>query len=230
MDHAEKTLAHYESLLQTPGPVIVGAMPGASCFGPAYEFVFVLDADLRKRKLRHKVPITFVTSEPYIGHLGLGGVGDSKSLLESEFRNHDIKWVSNAKTTLVEDGVLHAIELDVLGNPLREHALPFQLAMMLPAFKGVEAVAAVDGLCNPRGFVQIDDYQRSKKYRNIFAAGVCVAIPPVETTPVPTGAPKTGYMIETMVTAIVENICSRSRWNRSLCTWDLECHLSCRYG
>jgi sulfide:quinone oxidoreductase len=63
--------------------MVIGAMPGASCFGPAYEFAFILDADLRKRKLRHKVPITFVTSEPYIGHLGLGGVGDSKSMLES---------------------------------------------------------------------------------------------------------------------------------------------------
>ena len=29
---------------------------------------------------------------------------------------------------------------------------------------------------------------------------------PVEATPVPTGAPKTGYMIESMVSAICENI------------------------
>ena len=78
--------------------------------------------------------------------------------------------------------------------------------MVLPAFKGVDAVAAVPELCNPRGFVLIDEHQRSKKYRNIFSAGVCVAIPPVEATPVPTGAPKTGYMIESMVHAICENI------------------------
>ena len=78
--------------------------------------------------------------------------------------------------------------------------------MMLPAFKGVEAVAAVEGLCNPRGFLMIDEHQRSPRYRNIFSAGVCVAIPPVEATPVPTGAPKTGYMIESMVSAIVQNI------------------------
>lgn len=52
----------------------------------------------------------------------------------------------------------------------------------------------------------IDDYQRNKTYRNIYSAGVCVAIPPVEQTPVPTGTPKTGYMIESMVTAIVHNI------------------------
>ena len=204
--HAEMFFQDYEKFLQDPGPIVIGAMPGASCFGPAYEFAFIVDADLRKRKLRHKVPMTYVTSEPYIGHLGLGGVGDSKSMLESELRNHDIKWVTNAKTTKVEAGRLFATELDDLGAARKEHELPFKLSMMLPAFKGVDAVAAVPGLCNPRGFVLIDEFQRSKAHKNIFSAGVCVAIPPVEATPVPTGAPKTGYMIETMASAIAHNI------------------------
>lgn len=225
IDHAERAFSAYENFLLDPGPVVVGAMPGASCFGPAYEFAFILDADLRKRKLRHKVPITYVTSEPYVGHLGLGGVGDSKSMLESEFRNHDIKWITNARTTRVEADKLFTTELDGLGNVLREHELPFRFAMMLPAFKGVDPVAAVAGLCNPRGFVLIDEYQRSKKYRNIFSAGVCVAIPPVEVTPVPTGAPKTGYMIETMVTAIVENIAAdiEGRTASAKGTWNAIC-------
>ncbi|MCO5977634.1 NAD(P)/FAD-dependent oxidoreductase [Ideonella oryzae] len=206
VDHAEAFWRDYQEFLKNPGPIIVGAMPGASCFGPAYEFAFIVDADLRKRKLRHKVPMTYVTSEPYIGHLGLGGVGDSKSMLESELRNHDIKWITSAKTTQVEAGKLFTTQLDDQGNVLKQHELPFQLAMMLPAFKGVEPVAAVPNLCNPRGFVLIDEYQRSKAYKNIFSAGVCVAIPPVEVTPVPTGAPKTGYMIETMTSAIAHNI------------------------
>ena len=225
VDHAEKAFAAYENFLRNPGPVIVGAMPGASCFGPAYEFAFILDADLRRRKIRNKVPITYVTSEPYVGHLGLGGVGDSKSMLESEFRNHDIKWINNAKTSRVEAGRLFTTELDAHGNVVREHEVPFSFAMMLPAFKGVDAVAGVEGLCNPRGFVLIDEYQRSKKYRNIFSAGVCVAIPPVEVTPVPTGAPKTGYMIETMVTAIVENIAAdiEGRQGEAKGTWNAIC-------
>ena len=67
--------------------------------------------------------------------------------------------------------------------------MPFKLSMMLPAFKGVDAVAAVQGLCNPRGFVMVDDFQRSKAYKNIFSAGVCMAIPPVEVTPVPPAHP-----------------------------------------
>jgi len=204
-------------------------MPGASCFGPAYEFSFIVNTDLKRRKLRRKVPMTYVTSEPYVGHLGLGGVGDSKSMLESEFRNNDIKWICNAKVTKVEAGKMFVTELDDQGGVKKEHELPFKFSMMLPAFKGVDAVAAVEGLCNPRGFVLIDEFQRSKKYRNIFSAGVCVAIPPVEATPVPTGAPKTGYMIETMMTAIVHNIAAdlagepadaRGTWN-AICLADM---------
>jgi len=70
----------------------------------------------------------------------------------------------------------------------------------------VDAVFGIEGLTNPRGFILIDEHQRNPKYRNVYAVGVCVAIPPVEATPVPTGAPKTGYMIESMVTATAHNI------------------------
>mgnify|MGYP000078869956 CR=1 FL=1 len=225
VDHAELFWKDYQAFLDNPGPVVIGAMPGASCFGPAYEFAFILATDLRRRKLRHKVPITYVTSEPYVGHMGLGGVGDSKSMLESEFRQNDIKWITNARTTRVEAGKLFVTQLDDLGNPYQEHELPFKLSMMLPAFKGIDAVAAVPELCNPRGFVLIDEFQRSRHYRNIFAAGVCVAIPPVEVTPVPTGAPKTGYMIESMVSAIVHNIAAEldGRPATAKGTWNAIC-------
>lgn len=225
VDHAEQTWAQYQEFLKEPGPVVIGAMAGASCFGPAYEFSFIVNRDLRRRKLRNKVPMTFVTSEPYIGHMGLGGVGDSKSMLESEFRNNDVKWITNARVSKVEAGRMFVTELDDAGAVKKEHELPFKFSMMLPAFKGVDAVAGVEGLCNPRGFVLIDEHQRSKKYRNIFSAGVCVAIPPVEVTPVPTGAPKTGYMIETMVTAIVHNIKAdlEGRPATSTASWNAIC-------
>lgn len=204
--HAALAWERYQEFLKDPGPIVIGAVQGASCFGPAYEFIMILDADLRKRKLRDKVPMTFVSSEPYIGHMGLGGVGDSKGLMESEMRQRHIKWLVNAKVAGVEAGVMHVSECDDAGAEKKTHDVPFKFAMLLPAFKGVDAVAAVEGLCNPRGFVLTDKHMRSTKYPEIFAAGVCVAIPPVEATPVATGAPKTGFMIESMVTTIVENI------------------------
>jgi sulfide:quinone oxidoreductase len=206
IDHAEKAWQQYQVLLDNPGPIVIGAMPFASCFGPAYEFAFIVDADLRKKGIRDRYPMKFVTSEPYIGHLGLCGVGDSKGMMESEFRHRHIDWISNAQTTRVEPGKLWVDELDENGTSKKQHEINFQFAMMLPAFKGVKAVADVPELCNPRGFVMVDEHQRSPTYHNIYAAGVCIAIPPVEATPVPTGTPKTGYMIESMVTAIVHNI------------------------
>lgn len=206
VDHAQSAAVAWEGFLDQPGPVVVGAVQGASCYGPAYEFAFIMDTDLRRRKLRDRVPMTFVTAEPYIGHLGLGGVGDSKSLLESALRERNIKWICNAKTTKVEGGRMHVTEFDELGKEKRTHELPFAYSMMLPAFKGVDAVFGIEGLTNPRGFILIDEHQRNPKYRNVYAVGVCVAIPPVEATPVPTGAPKTGYMIESMVTATAHNI------------------------
>ena len=224
-DHAENAWNSYQKLLENPGPIVIGAMPFASCFGPAYEFAFIVDADLRKRKIRHKFPMTFVTSEPYIGHLGLGGVGDSKSMLESELRNHHIKWVTNAKTTKIESGKLYADEVSESGETIKQHEIDFDFAMMVPAFKGVDAVAAVPDLCNPRGFVIVDDLHRSPMYKNIFSAGVCIAIAPVEVTPVPTGTPKTGYMIESMVTAIVNNIADElaGKTPSAKATWNAIC-------
>jgi len=229
VDHAEKSYADFQKLLTDPGPVVVGAVQFASCFGPAYEYATILDTALCKQQLRNKVPMTFVTSEPYIGHLGLGGVGDSRGLLEHEFRNRHIKWITNAKVTKVEAGKMFVDEHNESGEVIKQHELPFKHAMLLPGFKGVDPVAGVEGLCNPRGFVIVDEHQRSPKYPNIYSAGVCIAIPPVEATPVPTGAPKTGYMIESMVTAIVRNIkaeltgypvASKATWN-AFCLADL---------
>ncbi len=224
-EHAAAAFEKYRAFLENPGPVVVGAAAGASCFGPAYEFAMILDADLRKRRLRDRVPMTFVTSEPYIGHMGLGGVGDSKGLMESELRQRHIKWITNAKITRVDDGSIAVTEHDDDGKPKKDHTVLFKYAMVLPAFKGVDAVAAVPGLCNPRGFVLVDQHQRSKKYPNIYSAGVCVAIPPVEATPVPTGAPKTGYMIESMVSAISENIAAELEGKRPAAeaTWNAIC-------
>lgn len=207
LDHARDAYAKWEAFVENPGPIVVGSAQMASCFGPAYEFAFILDTDMRKRKIRDKVPMTFVTSEPYIGHLGLGGVGDSKGLLEHELRQHDIKWITNAKIVRVEADKVIVAEHDKAGEVIKEHELPSSYSMFIPAFKGVDAVAAAgEDLVNPRGFVKVNEFQQNPKFNNIFAVGVGIAIPPVEATPVPTGTPKTGYMIESMVTASVLNI------------------------
>jgi sulfide:quinone oxidoreductase len=225
IDHALKTKTAFDKLVASPGPVVIGAVQGASCFGPAYEFAFILEKALRDAKVRDRVPMTFVTSEPYIGHLGLDGVGDTKGLLESEMRNHDIKWITNAKVDKFEGGKVFVSEIAEDGTLKQSHEVPFAFSMMLPAFRGVEAVRGIDGLTNPRGFILADKYQRNPGFPEIFSVGVCVAIPPLGKTPVPVGVPKTGFMIESMVTATALNIKNliEGRAPSAVPTWNAIC-------
>ncbi|MBW4091331.1 MAG: FAD-dependent oxidoreductase [Proteobacteria bacterium] len=223
--HAEQARAAFETFCADPGPIVVGAVQGASCFGPAYEFAYILDTELRKRRLRDRVPMTFVTPESYIGHLGLDGVGDTKALMESEFRQRHIKWITNARVTSVEPDRITAEEVAPDGTVAATHVLATKFSMLLPAFRGIPALRGIAGLVNPRGFVLIDPYQRNPAFPNVFGVGVCVAIPPVGTSPVPVGVPKTGFMIESMVTATARNIGAllRGQPARSRATWNAVC-------
>ena len=230
VDHAAKAALRWEQFCEDPGPIVIGAVQGASCFGPAYEFAMLANADLRRRRIRHRVPITFVTSEPYIGHLGLGGVGDTKGLLESAMRDRDIKWVTNAKIDRVAPVSVAVTELADDGSVKRSLELKSALTMLIPGFRGVGCLMGEDGngiagLANPRGFVIVDKYQRNPTFPNVFAVGVCIAIPPYEQTPVPVGVPKTGYMIESMVSAAAANIKAMMQGHepRREATWNAVC-------
>ena len=226
--HADGSRERWQAFVDAPGPIVVGAAAGASCYGPAYEYAFIADTDLKRRRIRDRVPMTFVTPEPYVGHLGLDGVGDTRSLMESELRDRHIHWMTNTRIDRVEAGRMFVTRLGERGETIEEAELPFAHAMVLPAFRGVAAVRGVEGLVNPRGFVIVDEHQRNPAYPEVYSVGVCVAIPPMGPTPLPVGVPKTGYMIESMVTATAHNIravldgrapSERATWN-ALCLAD----------
>ncbi len=225
VDHALAAKEVFDKLLANPGPVVIGAVQGASCYGPAYEFLFIVETALRQAKVRDRVPMTFVTSEPYVGHLGLDGVGDTKGLLESEMRGKHIKWLTSTRVKKVEDGKMTVEEINDDGSVKAEKELPFAFSMMLPAFRGIKALRGIEGLSNPRGFTIVDKHQRNPKYPNVFGVGVCVAIPPMGPTPVPCGVPKTGFMIESMVTATAHNIGAlvRGKEPEEVGTWNAVC-------
>ena len=186
--HATQAGKKWEAFCRDPGPMVVGAVQGASCYGPAYEYAMLAVTELRRRKIRDRVPMTFLTPEPYIGHLGLGGVGDTKGLLESVMRDRDIKWITNAKIDRIAPDGVEATEVNEDGSPKKAYKLPSKYTMFIPAFRGVDCLRGedgkwIEGLTNPRGFVLADKHQRNPKYPNVFSVGVCVAIPPYEATP-----------------------------------------------
>lgn len=196
LDHAVRTGQTWRKIIEDPGPVVIGSAQMVSCFGPSYELAFEMHAELRRMKMRHKVPIIYLTSEPYLGHMGVGGLGNSKRFFEDEFAGKDIKSI-----------VSQAIEEVMPGEiKLKDGTkIPFKLAMIAPPFKGVPAVAP---LGNPRGFIPVDKNYRHTKQKNIFAIGVAMAIAPPEQTPVPVGVPKTGFMTVKMAKTAAATIYS----------------------
>ena len=50
--HAAAAADAFDAFTAAPGPIVIGAVQGASCYGPAYEFALILDTELRKRKIR----------------------------------------------------------------------------------------------------------------------------------------------------------------------------------
>lgn len=204
--HLQGCSRGWSRFIEEPGALVVGAVQGASCFAPAYESLFHMDSDLRRRGLREQVDITFVTAEPWVGHLGLGSMADAREKLEAAMRERGIAWIVNARVDKVAPERMHVTECDEAGGPLREHRLPFRYSMMMPAFRGIDAVADIPGLVNERGFVIVDEHQRNPRFPNIYAAGATVQAVSEAPTPVPTGGHKTAYMVESMVTTTARNI------------------------
>jgi sulfide:quinone oxidoreductase len=197
LDHALLARDAWERFLQEPGPVVIGTAQGGSCFGASYEFLFNIRHQIRKAGLEGVAPVTFITAEPFLGHFGLGGVGSSQETVGRFFDRLEIDGITNAAITEVRDG---EVELE------SGRTLPFAYSMIVPPFAGVDAVKAAEGLANPMGFVPVDDQFRHAEHRDVFAAGVAIAITPPDPTPVPAGVPKTGQMTETMAKVAAHNI------------------------
>ncbi len=212
-DHAQQAGKAWREFLKDPGPIIIGATQGAACFGAAYEFVFNVEYALRQAGLRDRVPITYVTSEPFAGHFGIGGLKHAQGMTEWFFRHTKIDWALDAVIEKVTPGKVHfkqgrfhsAAASNGATKDLSGQSLPFKYAMIIPPFLGVEAVRR-SGLGNERGFIVVDDYFRHLKYPNIFAAGVSVAVAPPAPCPAGCSVPKTGYISEVMAKFAAQNI------------------------
>lgn len=194
---AEEVRDTWAAFLEDPGPMVVGCAPGASCIGPAYEFLFEAHHALKQRKLCHKAPMTFITPEPFLGHFGVGGFGNIRQYLESELEERDVRYFTSAAITEISDNEVRTADGTVFES---------KYSLIIPPLAGIKAVAEAPGLSNPKGFVPVDDFYCHKDFNNIYAVGVAVAMPPVEDTPVPVNFPKTGHMTEQMAGIAAKNI------------------------
>jgi sulfide:quinone oxidoreductase len=214
LEHAETARQAWKEFLKDPGPVIVGATQGAACYGAAYEFVFNLEYALRKAGVRDRATVSYVTSEPFVGHFGIGGMKHAQGMTEWFFRHVGIDWAVNAVMERVSPGEVHFrsgqfTDAKGSGQPidLAGKSLPFKFGMIIPPFLGAEVVRT-SGLGNERGFIITDDYFRHPQYPNVFAAGVAVAVAPPAPCEAGCSVPKTGYISEVMAHTAAINIAS----------------------
>jgi sulfide:quinone oxidoreductase len=195
--HAEMARDAWNEFLENPGPVLVGAVPGASCMGPAYEFALLADFVLRKKGMRQEVPMTFISPEPYLGHLGIGGMGNSGKLVTELMEERNIDWVENAEIVDIQEDHVKLAD---------GREFPFKYAMFLPPFQGAQFLKDIPGLTDEKGFLPVLDTYQHPDYPSIYSAGVITQLDPPEQTEVPLGAPKTGQMTESMAMAVAHNI------------------------
>ncbi len=194
---AEEAGEAWKRFLDAPGPIVVGCAPGASCFGPAYEFAFEVDHALKRQKGRHLVPITFVTPEPFLGHFGVGGMGRARQFLEGEFENRDIRYHTSVAVSKITDSSVELADGTVFES---------RYSMIIPPLAGVPAILRSPDLGNPKGFIPTDAGFRHKEFEQVYAVGVAVGYPPVDETPVPVNFPKTGHMTVQMAKTAAHNI------------------------
>lgn len=203
---AEGCQRAWQEFLKEPGPVVVGATQFASCFGAAYEVIFNIEHSLRKAGVRKKIPsITYITPEPFLTHFGIGGMWGAKPMLDAFFKLRGISSVTNA---VIKEVKPNAVVLE------DGQEFPFKLAIIIPPFLGQEVVRNSNGIGNEKGFIEVDEYYRHKRFRNIFAAGVAAVVPSPGPTSVPIGVPKTGYMSEVMARYAVKNIVADIKHDR----------------
>lgn len=197
---AMRAHAAFQDLLKDPGPVVVGASQGASCMGAAYEYLFNLEKELRRHKVRDKVELTWITPEPYLGHFGIEGMGPGKPMLETFMKMFKINFVCNASIKEVRE---HEMVLE------DGKVLPFKMSMIMPPFEGADVVKNSEGVGDAKGFIPCKDNYQHQQFDNIFAAGLAVQVlAPFSGTPVPFGVPKTGYPSDTQGKIVASNIAS----------------------
>lgn len=199
---AERAAAAWTAFLDDPGPLVVAASQSTSSSGAAYEFLFNASYQLRKARLHNRVPLTFITAEPFLGHFGIGGLPGGEKLVKMFMRKEGISTVTGAA---VEEVAASEVRL------ADGSRFPFRYAMVVPPFAGQEVIRATPGLSDENGYVPVEDTYQSKAYPEIYAAGAAAQVPVPWQTAIPIGIPKTGFPVESMAKVAGLNIAAAIR-------------------
>lgn len=189
-----------------------------TCQGAAFEFLLNTEFEMRRRQVRDKARIIWISNETEPGDFGMGGmfirrggyVIHSRTFTESLFAERGIEWITKAHVKEVQPGT--AVYEDLKGT---QGSISFDFAMLLPPFSGVglksfnknseditkEMFAAngfmlVDGKYDTKSYEEWKptdwpEFYRSPAYDKVFAVGIAFAPPHAISKPMtnPNGIP-----------------------------------------
>ena len=195
---AEAAFEAFKELKKDPGPVVVGSTQGASCMGAAYEYLFNMERELRRAKIRNKVDLIWISPEPFLGHFGIGGIRGGKWMLEKFMKMFNIKWFIDSSIKEIQKDKIILTSGEIL---------PYKMSMIIPPFKGSEPILNSPGLGDENGFLPCHDTYQHKEFPNIYAAGMAVQVKlPAGKTSTPFGVPKTGFPTDVQGKIVANNI------------------------
>ncbi|MBE7550001.1 MAG: FAD-dependent oxidoreductase [Anaerolineales bacterium] len=189
--------AQWQALLVDPGPIVIGVTLNTGLYGAAYEFALNLDVALHKAGVRDRASITFITPEPYLGHFGHDGLGDSRHIIEEAFSHRKIMSVTEAQIDHIEAGAV------VLATMQR---LISKFTMIVPPYRGIKAIRDVPDLADEEGRIPVDEFYRSPAYLDIFSAGIAMQVKPPVLTTLPCGVLIPGTVSAQMGRSAAANI------------------------
>lgn len=199
---AEKAGRDWKKFLDNPGDIVIAATQGASCFGAAYEFLFNTSYQLKKAGLKKQVKLSYVTSEPFLGHFGIGGLNHGEQLLGMFLKKEKISAHTNVALDHVDEGRM--VTTEGVNHD-------FKWSMTIPPFVGQDFLRKTEGLVNAGAFVDVRPTYQSMKWDDIYAVGLAAAVTAPWSTPTPVGVPKTGFPTEQMAHVAAKNIAAQIR-------------------
>ena len=199
---AEGAGREWKKYLDNPGDIVIAATQGASCFGAAYEFLFNTSYQLKKAGIKKDVKLSYVTSEPFLGHFGIGGLNHGEQLLGMFLKKEKISAYTNVALDHVDEGRM--VTTEGINHD-------FKWSMTIPPFVGQDFLRNTEGLVNAGAFVDVRPTYQSLKWDDIYAVGLAAAVTAPWSTPTPVGVPKTGFPTEQMAHVAAKNIAAQIR-------------------
>lgn len=198
---------------------LIGTGHGScTCQGAAFEYLFNVEFELRRRGVRDKARIVWISNEPELGDFGMGGmfirrggyITHSRIFTESLYAERGVEWITRAAVNEVDRD---AVAFETLDG--EQSSVQADFKMLLPSFTGVglksfdrSGADITASLFAPSGFMYVDGDYTSKpfeqwrpsdwpemyqtpRYPNIYAIGIAFAPPHSITRPTfsPSGTP-----------------------------------------